>query len=130
MTGSQQFLLMKGVSESLAGRVEFVDLSAFDVEETGCKTIKRLWIRGGFPRSFLAANNEDSYVWREGFIRTFLERDLPQFGVRTAASTMYRFWSMLAHYHGQIWNASRIATAMSISDKTTRSYLIAILVNP
>ena len=102
--GSASPALRDGASESLAGRIEFVDL-------------------GGFPRSFLAESDDDSFAWREGFIRTFLQRDIPQFGIRTPASVMRRFWTMLAHYHGQTWNSSELARALGQSDKTVRSYL-------
>ncbi len=110
-------------SESLAGRVEFVDLHGFDLEETGNKSWPNLWQRGGFPRSFLANSDADSAAWREGFIRTFLERDLPQAGIRVPAPAMRRFWTMLAHSHGQLWNASELSRSMGLSDKTVRSYL-------
>lgn len=121
--GSASPALKEGASESLAGRIEFVDLSGFDLTEVGSDNLTRLWIRGGFPPSFLADSEEDSVAWREGFIRTFLERDLPQFGVRIPAAVMRRFWTMLAHYHGQTWNASEIARSLGQSDKTVRSYL-------
>jgi len=124
--GSASPQLKTGAAESLAGRVEFVDLSGFNLSEIAASDtgdIDRLWLRGGFPRSFLAASEDDSFAWREGFIRTFLERDLPQFGVRVQATAMRRFWSMLAHYHGQTWNASELSRSMGLSDKTVRSYL-------
>ena len=121
--GSASPDIVRGVSESLAGRVEFIDLSGFDLNEVGMDSANRLWIRGGFPRSFLADTTEDSVAWREGFIRTFLERDIPQLGVSIPAAAMRRFWTMLAHYHGQTWNASRIAQSMGLSDKTVRQYL-------
>lgn len=121
--GSASPDLVKGASESLAGRVEFIDLSGFCLEEVGSESLRSLWLRGGFPRSFLAETNEDSLAWREGFIRTFLERDLPQLGITIAAPTMRRFWTMIAHYHGQKWNSSEIARSMSLSDKTIRAYL-------
>ena len=115
--------IIKSVSETLAGRVEFVQLAPFDLRETGTNTWERLWWRGGFPRSFLAKSNEDSSAWREDFIRTFLERDIPQLGFMIPAAAMRRFWTMLAHYHGQTWNATKLAQAMGLSDKTVRSYL-------
>jgi len=121
--GSASPHIIKSVSQSLAGRVEFVDLSGFDIEETGIKLLNKLWIRGGFPRSFLAKNEQDSFVWREGFIRTFLERDIPQLGISIASAAIRRFWTMLAHYHGQTWNASELGRSMGLSDKTIRSYL-------
>jgi predicted AAA+ superfamily ATPase len=85
--------------------------------------VDTLWLRGGFPRSFLAASDEDSFAWREGFIRTFLERDIPQLGIAIPATAMRRFWTMLAHYHGQTWNASELSRSMGLSDKTVRAYL-------
>ena len=121
--GSASPYIIKNVSETLAGRVEFVDMAGFDLTEIGLNNWKQLWTRGGFPRSFLARDDQDSSAWREGFIRTFLQRDIPQFGINIPAAAMRRFWTMLAHYHGQVWNASRIASALGINDKTTRSYL-------
>lgn len=121
--GSASPSLVRNVSESLAGRVELVELSGFDLFEVGLESRDVLWLRGGYPRSFLAALDEDSQVWREGYIRTFLERDIPQFGITIPASAMRRFWTMLAHYHGQILNASELARSMGGSDKTARSYL-------
>jgi len=121
--GSASPQIMKNVSESLAGRVEFVELSGFDLRETGIDTWKSLWLRGGFPRSYLAKSNTDSLAWREGFIRTFLERDIPQLGITIPSPAMRRFWTMLAQYHGQTWNAQELSRSMGLSDKTVRSYL-------
>lgn len=121
--GSASPEIIKKTSETLAGRLEFVELTGFDLLETGLENWKGLWLRGGFPRSFLAESEENSLAWREGFIRTFLERDIPQLGINIPASAMRRFWTMLAHYHGQIWNASEIGRSMGLSDKTIRSYL-------
>ena len=121
--GSASPGIIKNVSETLAGRVELVELSGFDLQETGVDSWKKLWLRGGFPRSFLANSDEDSLVWREGFIQTFLERDIPQLGIKIPSTAMRRFWTMLAHYHGQTWNASALARSMGLSDKTVRSYL-------
>ncbi|MCH7226220.1 ATP-binding protein [Haloferula sp. A504] len=121
--GSASPQLIRQSSETLAGRVEFVDLHGFDIRETGIGAVASLWVRGGFPRSFLAASDEDSSAWREGFVRTFLERDLPQFGIRVGAQAMRRFWTMLAHSHGQLWNASELGRALGLSDKTVKSYL-------
>lgn len=121
--GSASPHIIRSVSETLAGRVEFVDMAGFDLTEVGSRGWKQLWIRGGFPRSFLAGNDQDSFAWREGFIRTFLERDIPQLGINIPAPAMRRFWTMLAHYHGQIWNASRMGSALGINDKTARSYM-------
>ena len=121
--GSASPEVVKGVSESLAGRVEFVDLSGFNIDEVGTDSASTLWVRGGLPRSFLAETDDDSFAWREGFIRTFLERDIPQLGISIPAAAMRRFWTMLAHYHGQTWNASELARSMGMSDKTVRKYL-------
>ena len=115
--------LMTRSAESLAGRIEYVDLHGFDLTETGPDTHEQLWIRGGFPRSYLAGSEAASTAWREGFVRTFLERDLPQFGIRVGAPAMRRFWTMLAHVHGQLWNAAELGRAMGLSDKTVRTYL-------
>jgi predicted AAA+ superfamily ATPase len=121
--GSASPNLVKNVSETLAGRVEFIELSGFDIRETGADSCQSLWLRGGFPRSFLADSDDDSLAWREGFIQTFLERDIPQLGITIPSAAMRRFWTMLAHYHGQLWNASEFARSMGLTDKTVRSYL-------
>ena len=121
--GSASPHIIRHASETLAGRVEFVELSGFDLSETGPGALNALWLRGGFPRSFLAGSDADSFAWREGFVRTYLERDIPQLGFRIPASAMRRFWTMLAHYHGQTWNASELARSMGLSDKTVRGYL-------
>jgi predicted AAA+ superfamily ATPase len=121
--GSASPLLVKQIAETLAGRVEFVELAGFDLRETGADSWRPLWVRGGFPRAFLADSEEDSVAWREGFIRTFLERDIPQLGITIPAAAMRRFWTMLAHYHGQTWNAAELARSMGLTDKTVRSYL-------
>jgi len=121
--GSASPQIIRNASDSLAGRVEFIELDGFNLSETGSETWQTLWLRGGFPRSFLANSEDDSLAWREGFIRTFLERDIPQLGISIPASAMRRFWTMLAHYHGQIWNAAELSRAMGLSDKTVRSYL-------
>lgn len=115
--------IAKHVSETPAGRVEFIELAPFDLTEVGAARWQELWLRGGFPRAFLAGSDEDSMAWREGFIRTFLERDIPQLGFNLPAAAMRRFWTMLAHYHGQTWNASELGRAMGLSDKTVRAYL-------
>jgi hypothetical protein len=121
--GSASPQLIRRASESLAGRVEFIELNGFDLSETGNDLWEKLWLRGGFPRSFLADSEADSLAWRDGFIRTFLERDIPQLGIGIPASAMRRFWTMIAHYHGQTWNASELGRAMGLSDKTVRAYL-------
>ena len=121
--GSASPDLVRGTSESLAGRVEFVELSGFGLAETPVEEWRRLWLRGGLPRSYLADSDEDSVAWREGFIRTFLERDIPQLGISIPPVAMRRFWTMLAHWHGQTWNASELGRSMSATDKTVRRYL-------
>ena len=121
--GSASPTIIKTASETLAGRVEFIELSGFDLSETGNENWKTLLLRGGFPRAYLADTEDDSLAWREGFIRTFLERDIPQLGINIPAIAMRRFWTMLAHYHGQNWNASELGRSMGLSDKTVRSYL-------
>jgi len=123
LLGSASPQIIRNVSESLAGRIEFVDLSGFNLTEVAPEACDRLWLRGGFPRSFLAGSEEDSSAWREGFIRTFLERDIPQLGIGIPAAAMRRFWTMLAHLHAQAWNASDLGRSMGLSDKTVRSYL-------
>jgi len=121
--GSASGDLLRQSSESLAGRVEYVTLGGFSLPELGAAAESRLWLRGGFPLSYLAQNEADSVAWRRDFIRTLLERDLPQWGVRVAATALRRFWTMLAHYHGQTWNAAEPARAMGVSEPTTRHYL-------
>ncbi len=123
--GSASPHIIKNVSETLAGRTEFIELSGFNLQETGTgtKILEKLWLRGGFPLSFLAGSNQDSLAWRENFIRTFLERDIPQSGITIPAQAMRRFWTMLAHYHGQTFNASELGRSMGLSGKTIRSYL-------
>ena len=121
--GSASLDLVKGVSESLAGRVGFVDLSGFDGTEVGFDRLDALWLRGGFPESFLSDSNEASLRWRQQFIRTFLTRDIPQLGITIPSEQLYRFWLMIAHYHGQSWNASEIAGSLGINYKTAQHYL-------
>lgn len=121
--GSASPELLQQSSESLAGRVAFHELGGFSLDEVGVSRADQLWLRGGFPRAFLARSNADSLEWRLDFIRTFLERDVPQLGVSIPATTLRRFWSMLAHYHGQVWNASEFARSFGVSDMTVRRYL-------
>jgi hypothetical protein len=124
--GSASPELLRQSSESLAGRIAYHELSGFTLDEVGIEKLDRLWQRGGFPRSYTANSNAKSYAWRENFIRTFLERDLPQLGFRFSAGTLERFWAMLAHYHGQVWNASEFARAFGVSNHVTRRYLDAL----
>ena len=119
--GSASPDLLRHSSESLAGRVHFVDMGGFDLTEA--PQIDRLWLRGGFPPSYLAASLAKSFAWREDFLKTFLERDIPQWGIRVPAATLRRFWGMLAHYHGQTWNASEIAASLGTAHTTTQHYL-------
>jgi predicted AAA+ superfamily ATPase len=121
--GSASPELLLQASESLAGRIAFHELGGFDLEETGVAKLSKLWLRGGFPRAFLAPDDEASFEWRDVFVRTFLERDIPQFGLGVPASTMARFWTMLAHLHGGPWNASGIGSSMGVSHPTVRRYL-------
>lgn len=120
--GSASPQIVGSVSETLAGRTEFIELSGFNLSEVSTQ-LDQLWLRGGFPLSFLARNENDSQAWRNGFIRTFLERDIPQLGITIPAAAMRRFWTMLAHFHGQTLNASEIGRSLGLSDKTVRSYL-------
>lgn len=124
--GSASPDLMRQSSESLAGRLETIAMSGFGLSEVGAATLALHWLRGGFPRAFLAASDEESVIWRKQFIQTFLERDLPQFGIRFPAATLLRFWTMLAHYHGQVWNAAEPARALGISETMVRRYLDAL----
>ncbi|MCP3963786.1 MAG: ATP-binding protein [bacterium] len=121
--GSASPSLVKGVSESLAGRVGFVDLSGFILREVGTEVVRTLWHRGGFPRSYLAPDAEASYAWRQDFVRTFLERDIPQLGITVPAETLRRFWTMIAHFHGQVWNAAQFGRSLGSSESTARRYL-------
>lgn len=121
--GSASPDLIKGVSESLAGRVGFIDLAGFDLGEVGLEKRDQLWLRGGFPPAFLATDDSSSMAWRDDFVRTFLERDIPQFGISVPAETLRRFWTMMAHYHGQVWNATQLARSLGTSENTARRYL-------
>ena len=121
--GSASPDLLRQSSETLAGRIAFHELSCFDLSEVGTEKRRRLWLRGGFPRSYLARSDAASFRWRQDFVRTFLERDLPQLGLNLPAAVLHRFWAMLAHYHGQIWNSSEFARAFGVSDHTVRRYL-------
>lgn len=123
LLGSASPALVRGVAETLAGRVGFVDLGGFSLREVGAGQRDVLWGRGGFPRSFLAADDGTSLGWRRDFIRTFLERDVPQLGIRVPAETLRRFWTMVAHYHGQVWNAAEIGRSLGVGEMTARRYL-------
>jgi predicted AAA+ superfamily ATPase len=121
--GSASPDLLRQSSESLAGRIHYYELGGLDTSDVGISQMKKLWLRGGFPRSYLARTNRASAEWRRGFTRTFLERDLPQLGIRTPGRTIGRFWAMLAHYHGQIWNAAEFARSFGVSNPTVARYL-------
>ena len=115
--------LLKQSSETLAGRIETIPLEGFRLADLGAAAQARHWLRGGFPLSYTARTESDSFVWRQQFIQTFLERDLPQLGVTIPAIALRRFWNMLAHYHGQIWNAAELARALAVNESTVRRYL-------
>ena len=121
--GSASPDLLKQSSETLAGRLETIPLEGFRLVDLGAKMQSRHWLRGGFPLSYTARTEADSFAWRRQFLQTFLERDLPQLGVTIAAVALRRFWNMLAHYHGQIWNAAELARAMAVNESTVRRYL-------
>lgn len=121
--GSASPELLRQTSETLAGRVRFVEMGGFSLSEVGAAHWRKLWVRGGFPRSYLARSQSESLRWREDFIRTFLERDLAQLGVRVPAATMRRFWIMLAHYAGGIWNGSEIGRSLGDAHTTVRRHL-------
>jgi uncharacterized protein len=121
--GSASPELLRQGSESLAGRIAFVEMSGFDLSEVGAAAMRRLWWRGGFPRPFLARNDADSRAWHENFIRTFLERDIREYGVEVPAAVLRRLWSMAAHYHGQIWNASEVSRSLGEAHTTVKRHL-------
>jgi len=121
--GSASPAMMKHSSESLAGRLETIAVAGFSLSEVGVASLTRHWLRGGFPRSFLAESEEDSIAWRRNFIQTIVERDLPALGVEAPAPLLLRFWTMLAHYHGQIWNAADPARSLGLGETTVRRYL-------
>ncbi len=121
--GSAAPELLRQSSETLAGRIAYHSLPGFALDEVGSEMLQRLWLRGGFPRSFLASSEATSLRWRREFIRTFLERDLPQLGSRIPGTTLHRFWTMLAHYHGDLLNLAELGRAFAVSHHTVRSYL-------
>lgn len=123
LLGSASPALLRASSESLAGRIEVIEVGGFVLEETGADTADALWQRGGFPRSFLAETDADSRTWRQQFLQALVERDLPQLGAALAPAALLRFLAMLAHYHGQIWNAAEPARSLGISEITVRRYL-------
>ncbi len=121
--GSASQELMRQSSETLSGRMESLELGGFSLKELGADAQSRHWLRGGFPLSYLARTDTDSTVWRKSFIQTFLERDLPQWGIAVPPLALRRFWNMLAHYHGQTWNAADPARSLGVSEPTVRRYL-------
>lgn len=116
-------MLVKNASESLAGRVAHLAMSGFDLTEVGAANWKRRWSRGGLPPAYLAGTDAKSYDWRQHFVQSLLERDLPPLNIRVPAAALRRFWIMLAHYHGQVWNAAELARSMGVKEDTARHYL-------
>ena len=123
LLGSASPGLLRQSSESLAGRVETIEIGGFTLQETGAAAQAALWLRGGFPRSYLAASGADSRRWRQSFTGAFLERDLPQLGINVPAPAMRRFWTMLAHLNGQVWNAADPARSLGVNESTVRRHL-------
>jgi predicted AAA+ superfamily ATPase len=123
LLGSASPDLLRQSSESLAGRIAYFELEGFGLDEVGEEKRDRLWIRGGFPRSFLARSDRDSSAWRRDFVRTFLERDIRSLGITVSPETLRRFWAMLAHYHGQVVNYSEFARSFGMTDSAIRNYL-------
>lgn len=121
--GSASPALIRQTSESLAGRIAYHELDGFSLDEVGPARLDQLWRRGSFPRSFLARSDVESRRWRDQLVRTYLERDIPELGLRLPAPTLRRFWMMLAHYHGQIWNASELARSFGVAHTTVQRYL-------
>jgi predicted AAA+ superfamily ATPase len=121
--GSASPDLLRQSSESLAGRLEIVPLEGFRLADLGAAAQERHWMRGGFPLAYTPRTEADSLIWRRQFLQTFLERDLPQLGAQIPAVTLRRFWSMVAHYHGQIWNAAELASALAVNESTVRRYV-------
>ena len=123
LLGSASPDLVKGISESLAGRVEFIDMHGFNLAEIGTRNWRELWVRGGYPLAYLAGSDADSLAWRQSFVRTFFERDLRALGIDLPPPALIRFFMMVAHYHGQLWNTSELASALQISRATVDRYL-------
>jgi hypothetical protein len=121
--GSASGELLRQSSESLAGRIERISIGGFTLSELGAQAIDRLWLRGGLPLSYLASSQGDSVAWRKGFIQTLLERDFPQWGVQVPAVALRRFWTVVAHYHGQTWSGAQAARVLGVSESTARRYL-------
>lgn len=121
--GSASPELLRQSSESLAGRIETIPLDGLRLADVGVDKMTRHWLRGGFPLSYIARTESASVEWRRQFLQTFLERDMPQLGVTIPATSLRRFWTMIAHYHGQIWNSAEFARALAIGESTVRRYL-------
>lgn len=121
--GSASPQLLRQSSETLAGRIIYHELGGFSLEEVGIHEHPKLWLRGGLPRAYVARTNAESHEWRRAYVRTFLERDLPQLGINIRSVALHRFWTMLAHYHGQIWNSSEFARSFGVADTTVKNYL-------
>jgi predicted AAA+ superfamily ATPase len=121
--GSASQNLIKQSSESLAGRIGYHYLSGFGLHDVGAENLRPLWLRGGLPRAFLAETDAASQLWRENYIATFLERDIPQLGIQIPSRTLRRFWVMLSHYHGQILNYAELGRSFGISDMSIRKYV-------
>jgi predicted AAA+ superfamily ATPase len=121
--GSTSTDLLRQSSETLAGRLETVPLEGFRLSDLGAAAQSRHWLRGGFPLAYTPRRESDSVSWRRQFLQTFLERDMPQLGVEIPAIALRRFWNMVAHYHGQIWNAAELARALAVNESTVRRYL-------
>ncbi len=121
--GSTSPDLIKKSSETLTGRIIYHELNPLNLQEVGFDHLKKLWLRGGLPLSFISENDDESLKWREAFIRTYLERDIPQLGIKIPSMNLRRFWMMISHYHGQLWNASQIAKSLGLSAPTVRNYL-------
>jgi len=126
LLGSASPTLLRQSSETLAGRIAFHELSGFSFDEVPANSLDKLWLRGGFPRSFLARSEAASFEWREQFVRTYLERELGELGLGMPPATLQRFWAMLAHHHAQLWNASELGRAFGVADTTVRRYLDAL----
>lgn len=122
LLGSASWDLVKGISETLAGRIAFINVGGFSLEEVGVEEQRRLWLQGGFPEAYLEDDPDDWQQWMEDFSRTFLERDIPGIGSKVAPQTLRRFWRMLAHYHGQNWNATELARSMDVSTTAVNHY--------
>ena len=121
--GSASPDLLRQSSESLAGRINYYRLGGLGLDEVGLDRLNRRWLRGGFPQAWLARSNPTAFLWLESFVRTFLERDLPELGIRVPGPALRRFWTMLAHWHGQVWNSSEFARSFGVADTTVRRYL-------